>query len=305
MLKNIDPMLEMNRNSMVTIVKKLDVHAALIQRRASLGVVALVLMVAQPLLAATVIFDSNASFDTNFYKPSGTAGATKLTQAGNSLHFAPVTGQTNATAIYNTSATGGSGGNGGTALGSTLDLFTLSMNSLIVEADFKASSFDTSNGVGFYFGLNDSASSGALAIFRTSATTGSGNADVRFYTGANPTASNNVGTLSATNSFGTILTDSSKYYTFRLTLTLDGSDIVMLAQLFDGSSQLGSDVQKNILASSVNLNGQVGLRLGGGNGTTEDISRFSVYSVPEPGVPVLLGLALGTWIIFKGRTRRA
>jgi len=298
----------MNRNSVRECVVNVRFHLPVGPMvKTVFALTTFALLFAKPLQAATVIFDNNASFDSNFYKSSGPGGATKLTQTGSTLRFAPATGQTNATAIYNTSTTGGTGGNGGTALAAPLNLFAIDASGIVLEADFKASNFDTSNGLGIYFGLNNDATSGALAIFRLSATTGSGNADVRFYTGANPTASSNVGTISgaSTNSFETTLTDLSKYYTFQLTLTLDGANVVMVTKLFDGGIQLGNTVEKSVLASSVSLNGQVGLRLGGAVGTTEDVARFSVYAVPEPGMIGMLGVALGTLLlIFKARSRR-
>lgn len=271
----------------------LHLHAGAWKRFAGLSAA---LLLAHTTSAATLTFNTNADYDNNFYEVAnpGDLG----TSVGNGYLNKVNTSATSA--VYNTHATGGSGGTGGIAGGTPLDKF----GDVSLQATFAHSTnnLDGSTGVGFFTKINDTATSGYVAIFRVLT---NGTADFRLFDTA---ALSSVGTLLGTHNFnGTFAKDA--YYIAKLTVTDDGANVKFEASLWTAADVLisGSTVTMTDTTAAVTGLGQVGLRAGSGTNSSLRIDSFSVTSaIPEPSTYALLasGGALFVALLRRQRTQR-
>lgn len=243
--------------------------------------------------AATLTFNTNADYDNNFYEVANPGDL--ATSVGNG--YLNKVNSSATSAVYNTSATGGSGGAGGTAGGTPLDKF----GDVSLQATFGhfSNPLDGSTGVGFFTKINDTATSGYVAIFRVlTATT----ADFRVFDTA---ALSTVGTLLGTQTFtGTFARDT--YYIAKLTVTDVGANVRFDASLWTAADvQIGSTVTLTDNTSAVTGLGQVGLRVGSGQFTTVHVNDFSVNAIPEPSAYALFasGGALCVALLRRKRTK--
>lgn len=255
-----------------------------------LGLAAACWVMTQVLSASTITFSSNPDYDTNFYEPTAYS-----TLARNSFNNS-LSSTGNSVAIYNTHATGGSGGNGGTAAGTPLDKFA----NFTMQADIASSSIlNTASSVGFYTKVNDSLTSGYTVIFNLESAT---KASMRLFDSDGNPASVGVGTqIGSTQYFTTGGTFSIKqFFTFKLDVTDVGGNVSFSGSMFNvGGSQIGSTLTMTDTTSAVTGLGQVGLRMYG----YDWVDNFSVVAaIPEPGSVALL--AAGGALFLAGICRR-
>jgi hypothetical protein len=246
--------------------------------------------------AATLTFDTIADYDNNFYEVANPNDLGTNTSPGGYLN--KING-TATSAVYNTAATGGSGGAGGTAGGTPLDKF----GDVSLQASFGhfTNALDGSTGVGFFTKINDTATSGYVAIFRVLTST---TADFRLFDTAALSA---VGTqIGTTQTFtGTFAKDT--YYIAKLTVTDVGANVRFDASLWTAADvQIGSTITLTDTTSAVTGLGQVGLRAGSGANSSLRIDSFSVTSaIPEPSSYAFLasGGALCVALLRRKRTQ--
>lgn len=245
-------------------------------------------LIAHTAIAATLTFDTNADYDSNFYEVAN--GGDLGTNASGYLNKVNASATS---AVYNTHATGGSGGLGGTAGGTPRDTF----GDVTLQATFRSSVLDASTSLGFFTKINEATTSGYAAIVRlTSATT----ADFRLFDTAALSA---VGTQIGTTQNFTGSFAANIYYLFKLTVTDDGANVKFDASLWtNGGSQIGSTITLSDTTSAVTGLGQVGMRLGSAASSNLHVNDFSVAAVPEPSTYVLF--ASGSALFAAALLRR-
>lgn len=253
------------------------------------------LLLAHTATAATLTFNTIADYDNNFYEVANPNDLGTNTTPGGYLN--KING-TATSAVYNTHATGGTLGQGGTAGGTPIDTF----GDVTLQASFMhtGNAIDGSTGLGFYTKISNDASSGYTAIVRILNST---TADFRVFDTA---ALSTVGTLLGTQTFtGTFAKDT--YYIFKLTVTDVGANVRFDASLFtNGGTQIGSTLTMTDTTFAVTGLGQVGLRAGSGANSILQIDNFSVTSaIPEPSSYTLLasGGALCVALLRRKRTQ--
>lgn len=248
--------------------------------------------------AVLIPFDDNASYDNNFAETFVGGGATTRDSGGFLLRVPGTNSSTGV--IYNTTATGGAGGNGGTALGSPLDNTFGGSSVTTLQMDFLQASVSGlgSNSFGFYAKVNDVANSGYTGVFRI----GSGSADFRMFDGGNPTTGT-AGTQFGTTQTFTGTFSTSTYYTLRLDFQDVGSDVAFTGSIWNqGGSVIHTFPTITDTTSAVLGAGQVGFRVnsavaGGSTGGNIQLDNFSI--IPEPSSALLGGL--GTLLLFRRR----
>ncbi len=255
-------------------------------------------LMVQTVSAATIPFDTNAEYDNNFYEISN--GGDLVRNSGGYLNKV----NTSATGvIYNTHATGGSGGQGGTTAGTPLDKF----GDVTIQASFSAGVLETSStSVGFFTKINDAATTGYLAVIRlTSATT----ADFRLFdTASLSLVGTQIGTTQNFTTSGSFAINT--LYIFKLAVKDVGLNVQFDASLWTaGGSQIGSTITATDTSSAVTGLGQVGLRLGssGTSGSNVHLDDFSVTAIPEPQTCALFaagGVLFVAGLLRLKRTKR-
>jgi len=247
-------------------------------------------------------FDDPAQYDENFWLPNAEKDVVWSDSPGRVVKKDLEGGA--GYVIYNSHATGGSGGNGGTAPGTQLDKF----QNFVIQADFRANSVNnTGNSLGFYVKGSDDLDTGYFAVFRLtdSSTQDAGNADFRVWgPNSNPVTGSLGSTLLASTSFGPT-TDYSTggWYTFRLeVLDVDGT-VKLIASILDAATdtQIGETIEYSHSGGTAILGaGQVGIRLGtGGTTGSTAFDNFEIAAIPEPSAGLLSALGLG--LCFRRR----
>lgn len=246
--------------------------------------------------AVTILFDTNADYDTNFWEAGAvnTSGLSRV--AGGYLEK---TGTTSV-AFYSPGATGGSGGSGGTTEGTT-PVFGVGDR---IRTNFSTSHLDGGNSFGFYTGISTNETSGYAVIFRiTSATT----ADFRvFDTATDPSAAGAAGQFGGTLNFTTSgAFTANTFYTFQLDLVQNGANLNFVASMYDATTQAQIGVTQTITDSTAPVfSGGVALRLNASATVTSPNVRadnFSIEAIPEPSGGVLFTLASLSLAIIRRR----
>lgn len=233
-------------------------------------------------------FDTDADYDGNFVEAApGNPSATR--DAGGCLLKAALAdaAATATSAIYDTGATGGGAGSGGTTFSGTRDTFggTAGSGAFVIQADIcydgTLGSFGTS--IGFYTKVPSGEASGYAGLFRLSSATG---ADFRLYdsdcgprtarVGAVPKITQTIGDLPpGTFGLGT-------FYTIRVKVEDVGDSVAFTASILTQAGKLIHEFDTIIDDTSPVLgSGQVGLRIS--NSTPNNgvrVDNFSVAPVP-------------------------
>lgn len=247
------------------------------------------LLTMQAASAATLTFGTASDYDDNFHEI--TNGGMAVWSAGGYVQKSTV-GAT--TALYNTTATGGTAGSGGTGVAiAANDKFV----DFTVQADFSVNALTSANSIGFYTKVNDAGSAGYVAIVRmTSATT----ADFRLWDSNSTLSNSGVGTLLSTQTFTTTgAFVANTFYTLKLDVKDVGGTVEFSASLSSvGGLQIGNTLTYTDMSSAATGLGQVGIRLG----ENMRLDNFAVTSIPEPGT-VTLWVA-GIVLTFAGIIRR-
>lgn len=257
-----------------------------------LALVAASVFLAHSAAAAVVTFGSAADYDNNFYEVS--AGSEVSWNAGG--YIERVTNGSATTAIYNTGATGGVAGSGGTTSGATLDKFS----NFTIQGDLRFTAVDVNNSFGFYTKVDDAGGTGYAAIIRlTSATT----ADFRLFESSGTLATSGVGAQIGTTQFFTQsgLFTANTAYTFKLSVSDVGSNVTFQASLWNtiSGTQIGATLTETDTSSAVLGSGQVGFRIG----NKAQLDNFGVTAIPEPSTYALI--AAGGALVVAGFRRRA
>jgi hypothetical protein len=257
-------------------------------------------------MSATVSidFDTAADFDTNFVETAVPA-AVSWNENGY-LTRSNTSGLTGTVAMfYNSGATGGSSGSGGTTFSDTRDTFGGS-EPFTISVDIRLSQVGASNSFGITVGVPTGQAKGYTVIWRLD--NGSSASDVRFYDPNDFFNVGNGGVSGTPSSSGTISTalSANTWYTAQLTVEEVDGNMKLSASLFNqGGSQIGSTVTYTDTTSPLLGGGQVGFRLGAATNSssfTMDIDNFSITPIPEPSAAFLTLLASG--LTMAGRRRR-
>lgn len=258
---------------------------------------------ATTVLPVNIDFSTASQYDSNFREPStnsaivwkndaGIGGAIKFYNAG----FTPY-----GTAVFDTSATGGVSGNGGTGgskANADLQNFTISAR---IRAGFLSSNDQTGLFLRLGSGAGDTGGYLALATFDSSV-----GMHLRLFKNSSPTS---TGTLIFGNDSGDgaaygghsraldgdITTNT--FYTF--VVKADGNVFSMKVLSADGSTTLSDYTFTD--TSNFNLSaGQVGVRMLSSDSIASYMDDISIAAIPEPAGLGLLGL--GT-VSLLGRRR--
>lgn len=259
-----------------------------------------VLAVASASQAQIITFDTNASYDNNFaelnngtYVSRDAGGYLSLTNTGVGIATA---------AIYNSVATGGSGGSGGTTINTPYNTFG-GTTAFTIQADYFQSN-PQGGPAGTSFGFYVKAASSATpttayaAIFRLTDTV----ADFRvFDSGGNPSTSG-VGTqLGSTQTYNAGFA-ANTYFTLKLEVVDVGSNVQFTGSIWNqGGAVIKTFTSVTDTSSAVLGAGQVGFRWSNDGGSDTRIDNYGV--VPEPSTWGLLAFSLTTAVVLRRRLK--
>ena len=247
--------------------------------------------------AVLITFEDNASYDTNFAeKNNGThvtrnvGGYLSLTNTGTGIATA---------AIYNSAASGGTVGSGGTTINTPYDTYggTTEFN---IQADYSQSNPQggpAGTSFGFYVKApsNANPTTGYAALFRLTDTV----ADFRvFDSNGNPSISG-VGTLIGTAQTHTMPFLADTYYTLKLKVVDVGSNVQFTGSIWNQGGAVIKTFTTVVDSSSAVLGaGQAGFRWSNDGGSNSRIDNFAI--IPEPSTAALLG-GLGGILLLRRR----
>lgn len=236
-----------------------------------------------------VSFNDNASYDENFVERNN--GAFVSRNAGGYLSLNNTGAGIPTAVIYNSEATGGSGGSGGTTINTPYNTFG-GNTAFTIQADYYQTNPQggpAGTSFGFYVkGTNSSTPTTAYAaLFRL---TDSG-ADFRvFDSNGNPSTSG-VGTLLGTQTHNAGFA-SNTYYTLKLEVVDVGANVQFTGSIWNqGGAVIRTFTTITDTTAPVLGAGQVGFRWSNDGGSDSRIDNFSV--VPEPTTIAMLTGGLG------------
>lgn len=252
--------------------------------------------------AVTISFGTAADYDSNFVEYTIGSALSWVPSGGGRLEKSG--GNSATTLLYNTTATGGTAGSGGTGVGTANnDTF----NNFIVQMDFTPESLLTGgNSLGFFTKLN-AAGVGYATIFRLTA---AGAADFRVYDSASSVISGSLegGSTPASAQSFTVAGGSftaGTAYTFKLAVEDIGGNVRFSGGIYNAvnGNQIGNTLTYTDTSSPVLGAGQIGLRLGTNGEPSNFYDNFIITPIPEPSAAVLAGL--GAVAVSFRRRRRA
>jgi hypothetical protein len=270
----------------------------LLPRKSSLPVaLSIALFVGASVSQAQIItFDTAASYDNNFAELKN--GSFVSWVSGGYLSLTWVGAGVPAAAIYNSAASGGTGGSGGTTINTPYNTFGGS-TPFTIQADYYQSNPQGGPaGTSFGFYVKASASStptsGYAAIFRLTDT----GADFRVFDSNGNPSDSGVGTLLGTQTFsGGFSADT--YYTLKLEVADIGSTVQFTGSIWNQGGSMITAFTSIVDSSSPVLGaGQVGFRWSNDGGSNTRIDNFGV--VPEPSTVGFLAAGL-TFGLFRRR----
>jgi hypothetical protein len=227
-----------------------------------------------------ITFSTNASYDSAFKEDAATAGI--LRSVGG---FVQLQGPTVGLAVYDTSATGGANGSGGTA-GSDANN---DLSNFTISADFSSNDIGFF-GIGFLLRLNAAESNGYYAaVVRT----GPSSVTFDLTEGASLAdgPGNNIFSQSVILTSQTI--NANQTYPFKLTVI--GGNFA-----FDfGSGAATASFTDNTVSATT---GQVGFSLA--TATPSSVTRldnFAIGAVPEPSAALLVVVGAAGWTLRRHR----
>jgi hypothetical protein len=236
-------------------------------------------------------FNSASTFDSNFVKLPA-SGASTLGWITNAGGLVRKTGTGSQSVIFDTSATGGTNGSGGTAGSKTNNNY----GDVLVSSTFRLSTNTPS--MGYWARVNDAYNSGYLGLIDFRSTN-----EVRFriYEGGNPTsgsAGTSLVSVTVTNNVSPL--SFSSYYTGTFDLKNSGSDLDFTFSLYNSAGDtLITSMNYTDTTPSLQT-GQVGMRFAS---ETIWVESFSVVPEPSSGILAALGLA-GVGLHWYLRKRR-
>jgi hypothetical protein len=201
--------------------------------------------------------------------------------------------------IFNTHATGGSAGSGGTTINSPYDTFGGSSGITLQVDYYQANPQPGPAGTSFGFYVKAAQSTtpttGYAAIFRL---TDSG-ADFRVWdSDSNPSIAG-VGTQLGSTQFYNVGFAAATYYTLKLQVIDVGSTIQFTGSIWNqGGALIKAFTTVTDTTSAVLGAGQVGFRFGNDGGSESRIDNLTI--IPEPNTAALLG-GLGTMLLLRRR----
>lgn len=255
------------------------------------------LLLAAPLRADTVALNSAAAFDNNFVTlPAAGLSTLSIYELANTDYALRKTGSGNQTIIYDTSATGGSDGSGGTS-GSRANIFT----DVSISADLRFSLGHSS--FGLYSRVNNAYTAGYMGYVQL---TTAGDVTLRIYdSNSNPLGST-VGSVLLNQSFTppeSVVLNSNTFYTFSFdTITTADDNVLLTVSLSTlGGIEIASasiiDTTSPLLSG-----GQAGLRAASATGYVHSFSAGA--AIPEPSqVAATIALLAGAVIAVRSRRR--
>ncbi|HEV7301297.1 MAG TPA: hypothetical protein VGN72_18180 [Tepidisphaeraceae bacterium] len=239
---------------------------------------------AATILPVTIDFEESTDYDSNFKEPANAAndGISWISPGAT-----PGNGRLSvgsglvATAVFDTSATGGAGGAGGSGGGDVNN----DLLNFTASATLRTNALSSSSQVGFFVRLDSNESNGYLAL--ASLDTSSG---IRFRlfsasSASAPTTGTNIFDNESTRGAGGDIAANTNY---RYQFTAQGNVFTFKLLSADGTTTLREDIFTDTTNGGAGYKvtaGQLGLRMLNDSatpGSATVVDNFSVQAVPEP-----------------------